>query len=109
MVTHQLQVKRRIAKVRWSQTDVLTTVLCNQLGYLHSVKMRMACAYVYVCVYVCLCVLMCLCVGVRLQVSAPFKPDCETGPSDSRNFARFNDEDIVVGSHNEHEQLFTDF
>lgn len=43
------------------------------------------------------------------KVSAPFKPDCETGPSDCRNFARFNDEDILVGSHNDYEQLFTDF
>lgn len=43
------------------------------------------------------------------KVPAPFKPDSGTGPSDSGNFARFSDEDIVVGSHNEHEQLFNDF
>jgi len=43
------------------------------------------------------------------QVPAPFKPDCGTAPSDSSNFAKFSDEDIVVGSTNEYASLFADF
>ena len=44
-----------------------------------------------------------------VKVAAPFKPDSATDPSDSSNFARFSEEDIVVGAHNEHEQLFAEF
>ena len=44
-----------------------------------------------------------------VKVAAPFKPDSATDPSDSSNFARFSEEDIVVGPHNEHEQLFAEF
>ena len=52
---------------------------------------------------------VCLCLTVN-QVAAPFKPECGSGPSDSSNFAKFNDdEDIVVGKTNEYAHLFTDF
>jgi len=43
------------------------------------------------------------------QVPAPFKPDCAEDRSDSSNFARFADEDIVVGPNNEYAQLFAEF
>ena len=43
------------------------------------------------------------------QVPAPFTPDCSAGASDSSNFAKFDDEDIVVGSTNEYAHLFADF
>jgi len=43
------------------------------------------------------------------QVPAPFKPQCGEEASDSRNFAKFSDEDIVVGATNEHADLFSDF
>lgn len=43
------------------------------------------------------------------KVVAPYKPECSSGPSDSSNFAKFRDEDIVVGSTNEHAHLFSDF
>jgi len=44
-----------------------------------------------------------------VQVPAPFTPECETGESDSSNFAKFGDEDILIGSTNEYSQLFADF
>jgi len=44
-----------------------------------------------------------------LQAPAPFTPDCASGPGDSSQFAKFADEDIVVGSTNEYADLFSDF
>ena len=51
----------------------------------------------------------CIKVLSTLQVSAPFKPECRAGPSDTSNFAKFTDEDIIVGPTNEYAHLFTDF